>query len=152
MKQQILPMKFARDIYCLYLCGGNNRIMLYFKFKEERTPKPETDKKQSFLGKVADASFGMIAKLIGDANPDLSEHHDKICTWYIEYDDVEYKLVVREIGVDANGNVLFFAPSKRNFGYWCDLDVDIEFYKQHFDLEEITKEEFESLWKSLNDN
>jgi hypothetical protein len=22
MKQQILPMKFARDIYCLYLCGG----------------------------------------------------------------------------------------------------------------------------------
>lgn len=121
--------------------------MLYFKFKEEKTSKPETDKKQSVFWKLADAFLKMLS-----SNPDLEEHRDKICTWYIEYDDVEYKLVVREIGIDANGNVLFFAPSKRNYGYWCDLDVDIEFYKQHFDLVEISKDKFDFLWGPLNDN
>lgn len=121
--------------------------MLYFKFKEEKTSKPETDKKQSVFWKLADAFLKMLS-----SNPDFEEHRDKICSWYIEYDDVEYKLVVREIGVDVDGNVLFLAPSKRNYGYWCDLDVDIEFYKRHFDLVGISKEEFDSLWESLNDN
>ena len=63
--------------------------MLYFKFKEEKTSKPETDKKQSVFWKLADAFLKMLS-----SNPDFEEYRDKICSWYIEYDDVEYEYFI----------------------------------------------------------
>ena len=120
--------------------------MLYFKFEY---PKREiVNEKQS----VWDRVIGLIGDVLGhvfhDCNPDLKANSKRITTWFIEYDDVKYNLPIKEFGIDANGKVLFLAPTKRNRGFWCDEDFDIEFYKEKFDVKFITEEEFYGYWDS----
>ena len=67
--------------------------------------------------------------------------------WLIEYDDVEFHQAVREIGLDTNKNLIVKLPDERNYGYWLDLDCDINFFKK-FNYQLITKKAFDALWNS----
>lgn len=116
--------------------------MLYFKFEEPKRETTNEEKKQSVWDRVFSLIGDGLEHLLGDCNPDLKDNSARITTWYIEYDDVEHNLPIKEFGIDANGKVLFLAPSKRNFGFWCDEDFDIEFYKEKFNIKFITADEF----------
>ena len=116
--------------------------MLYFKFEEPKRETTNEEEKQSVWDRVFSLIGKVLEHLLGDCNPDLTANSARITTWYIEYDDVEHNLPIKEFGIDANGKVLFLAPSKRNFGHWCDEDLDIEFYKEKFDIKFITADEF----------
>lgn len=117
--------------------------MIYFKFKNKNFHQENTEKSYSIWNRF----IRFIGKKI-DCNPDYAVYHRHISTWYIEYDDVKYNLPIKEFGIDINGNILFLAPSKRNYGHWCDLDADIDFYKRKFNITYITAEDFYSYWNS----
>ena len=116
--------------------------MLYFKFEYPKRGTANEEKKQSVWDRVFCLIGDVLEHFWGDCNPDLAANSEHITTWYIEYDDVKYNLPIKEFGIDANGKVLFLAPSKRNRGFWCDEDLNIEYYKEKFDIRFITAEEF----------
>ncbi len=48
------------------------------------------------------------------ANPALEDNIDKVFVWYVEYDTAD-NYTNREIGMDAEENVVFKAPYEDNF-------------------------------------
>ena len=102
--------------------------------------------------------FGLIVCLIEKIftfNKKLPDDVDKVKTWYLEFDD-ENHWASREVGVDENGKVVVLAPYEKNgsleyFGFWCDEDMDIDFYENIIDVKHITKEEFEAVWNSFEE-
>jgi hypothetical protein len=61
-----------------------------------------------------------------------------------ETDEITY--VSREIGLDIKYQVIFVAPTSENYGNWLDTDMRLENFKNAFDIEFITQEEFEKYW------
>ena len=102
--------------------------------------------------------FALIVCLIEKIftfNKKLPDDVDKVKTWYLEFDD-ENHWASREVGVDENGKVVVLAPYEKNgsleyFGFWCDEDMDIDFYENIIDVKHITKEEFEAVWNSFEE-
>ena len=119
--------------------------MIYFKFNEGKFQIDKKEKKSLWHIFIKHMFF-----FIPDSNPDLEANSERISTWYIEYDDVEYNLPIKEFGIDVNGKILFLAPSKKNYGYWCDLDANIDFYQKKFNITYISAEEFYSYWNSFS--
>lgn len=82
-----------------------------------------------------------LSKII-EYKSDMSEY------WLLEItfetDDITY--VSREIGLDINYQVIFVAPSSENYGNWLDTNMGLENFKNAFDIEFITQEEFEKYW------
>lgn len=118
--------------------------MIYFKFNfkpfyQDNVSKQE---KRSFLGRFFSKLYHRL-----EANPDFEEALDFVAEWLIEYDDVEFHQAVREIGFDTNNNLIVKLPDERNYGYWSDLDCDMNFFKK-FNYQLITKETFDFLWNS----
>jgi hypothetical protein len=37
-------------------------------------------------------------------------------------------------------------PYKKNYGYWTDNNMLLDDFRKHFEVSEITKEEFERQW------
>ena len=102
--------------------------------------------KRSFLGRLFSKLFHRL-----EANPDFEESIDFVAEWLIEYDDVEFHQAVREMGFDTNKNLIVKLPDERNYGYWSDLDCDINFFKK-FNYQLIMKETFDFLWNSTRHN
>lgn len=73
--------------------------------------------------------------------------------WALEfkYNDWTYKYEVeREIGLNENKIPILKLPNTKNeLGYWMDEDLDYDYFKNHFNSEEISKEDFYNLWNSL---
>lgn len=118
--------------------------MIYFKFNCKPFSQDNVDKlaRRSFLGRFFSKLFHRL-----EANPDFEEAIDFVAEWLIEYDDVEFHQAVREIGFDTNKNLIVKLPDERNYGYWSDLDCDMNFFKK-FNYQLITKEAFDFLWNS----
>lgn len=87
--------------------------------------------------------FGLLGKL------SLNENI-KVKYWFLEfeYNDWNYKYEVkREIGLDENKNPILKLPNDKNeLGFWMDEDVDYEYFRNHFETEEISPENFEKFW------
>ncbi|MCR5606488.1 MAG: hypothetical protein K6F69_06710 [Treponema sp.] len=131
--------------------------MIYFKFRHN-VQKDVIEKEES-VPKWNQISFWdivflplcfflcfceKISSLTRSYNPKL----ENVDVWYVEYDEDEYNVVMREIGIDVNGNVVWKAPWKDFLGLWTDEDFNIDFYRERFGFEMISKEEFEELWNS----
>lgn len=101
--------------------------MIYFKFHFKPFCHDDASKqeKRSFLGRLFSKLFHCL-----EANPDFEESIDFVAEWLIEYDDVEFHQAVREMGFDTNKNLIVKLPDERNYGYWSDLDCDINFFKK----------------------
>ncbi len=79
---------------------------------------------------------------IPSANPDVEHLFPDIKKWMLEVDDDGSPM--REIAIDAAGNVLFRTPNGKNFGFWTDSDAEFA----ASDLEPISPEEFNRLWNA----
>lgn len=87
-----------------------------------------------------------LTRFIPRANPDFDGKIDEVTQWLLEFVD---DLPNREIGLNANGDVIVKMPDERNYGYWTDNNLTLPDFRQHFDVTEIPKEHFRELWKSF---
>ena len=76
---------------------------------------------------------------------DFEQLYEDVHQWYLEYDELN-KETCREIGIDSYNRVIVKAPYSNNYGYWADNNMTIEKYSSYFDIEYISKEDFESMW------
>lgn len=118
--------------------------MIYFNFKDNCEGKPLNSR--SLLRHLI---LRIISKIIPIANPDFEDKIGYVYKWYLEYDDVNYDEVLREIGLNANGEIILKMPDKRNFGFWMDTNLKFKDFKDKFDIEMITEQEFNDLWNSV---
>lgn len=85
-------------------------------------------------------------------NPDFEGEIKKVEIWLLEFKYNEWNYtneVNREIGLDSAGNVIVKMPYENNYGFWTDEDVDYEYFKNKFKIQEIPKDYFEKMWNSL---
>ena len=81
--------------------------------------------------------------------PYRPNEQDKVRYWLLEFeiDDYGESEIKREIGLDENKVPILKLPNERNeLGYWMDEDVDYDYFKNHFEVKEISKEHFLKLW------
>lgn len=113
--------------------------MIYIKFDIEIKSRQETNLNK-FIKKILNFVFPL-------SNPDFENEIKFVKTWYLEFlDDVT--IPTREIGIDSNGNTIMLMPFKNNYGYWVDNNLKINDFKGHFNVKNITKEEFDSRWNN----
>ncbi len=113
--------------------------MIYFKFK--RVPCNKGSQRNILLRILSKIYVSL------SANPDFEDKIKYVALWVLEYDNENNNVVNREIGLDVNGKIIVRMPDERNYGYWSDTNCDLEFFLKE-GIEEISQEEFESLWKS----
>ena len=121
--------------------------MLYFKFNKKtfRGEAPIRKRKKTLWGKFMDKLYRM-----GRSNPDFDHKIVYVAKWYIEYDNREdYDTSCREIGLDANNKVIVKMPDDNNYGFWLDTNATLQDFKDKFDIEMITEQEFNDLWNSV---
>ena len=112
----------------------------YIKFKAPETGIKKTPEN---IGK-------RIAKPISTedipiANPDFENKIDKVSTWLIEFEADSY-YPNREIGLDSLDKPILIMPWQKNYGYWTDNNLTIEVFRSHFNITDISKNEFERYW------
>lgn len=117
--------------------------MLYFKFIEPK--KISSTEKDGIFWIVLSKILSM---LIPKSNPDFDKEIDLAYEWYIEYNDTE-NYIEREIGLDENRNVILKMPYKKNYGFWLDTDLEINYFFTHFKAESISENEFSKKWDEL---
>ena len=135
--------------------------MLYFKFNYniniEKTPQLH---KSNLLFSVSYGTFLFLLLILfiwilnkiynlGRAFP---SDIDSVDTWYIEFDDQEYNVAIREVGLDKDGRYAVIAPYKDYLGFWCDEDFNFDFYNTIVGVEEISKEQFEQVWNAFSED
>lgn len=132
--------------------------MLYFKFNEKIENPEFINYEPTFKERILVALFSPL-KLLLWLDEKLTPPKDcfptdvfSVDTWYIEYDEQEYNIAVREIGLDKDGRYAIMAPFKDSNFFWWDEDCDFAFYKNTFDIQMITKEEFEHVWNSYSED
>jgi len=84
------------------------------------------------------------------ANPHFDKQIENVKEWYLEYDN-ENNFTNREIGFDFLGNPIVIMPWKNNYGYWIDIDVELEYFFSNFNAKVIDKSEFDHSWKGFED-
>ncbi|MFK7815872.1 MAG: hypothetical protein AB8B92_06005, partial [Gammaproteobacteria bacterium] len=77
---------------------------------------------------------------IREANPNYKNKMHLVSTWLIEFVDENPR---REIGLDADQNPVLAGPTTRDYGFWCDNNMEYKDFKGEL----IAKEVFESSWK-----
>ena len=144
--------------------------MIYFKFKKGIIHNQEYLSNQEKESKETKSTFkdyfmmipiffliiiGLIVELfekIFSINQYLIDDVDSVDTWYIEFDDQEYNVAIREVGLDKDGRYAVVAPYKDYLGFWCDEDFGFDFYNTIVGVEEISKEEFEQVWNAFSED
>ena len=116
-----------------------NNIMIFIKIKQESKPRMERGAK-----KMIRSFFEWI---LPKANPDFENKIQLVIFWLIEFPG-EDAMPVREIGLNDAGDVIVKMPDESNFGYWVDNNLTFRDFKKLFQIEYVTAEYFEKLWKS----
>ena len=115
--------------------------MIYFGFSNKDNQNCK-ERDNSFFVKLL---ISVLSFFIPNANPDFEQLYEDVHQWYLEYDELN-KETCREIGIDSYNRVIVKAPYSNNYGYWADNNMTIEKYSSYFDIEYISKEDFESMW------
>jgi hypothetical protein len=105
----------------------------------------ETGDKSSFKHSIKNLAITILTKIFPVANPDFEDKIDDVKYWLVEC-DVASGAPEREIGIDENGRVILKMPYKENCGSWTDNNLLLKDFKEHFEVREITKEDFEQKW------
>jgi hypothetical protein len=85
-------------------------------------------------------------KIFPMANPDFDHLYRDVRLWWLEIDAEQ--LPTRELGFDAQGELIVAAPIGPNYGFWTDSGEPIE----SGDYQEIEATDFEKVWEEFNGN
>jgi hypothetical protein len=77
---------------------------------------------------------------IDSANPTYRRRRHLVRWWVIEFDEAGSPW--REIGLAADGSIVFAGPSANDYGFWLDTDMKYA----DFSGDPVTREYFEALW------
>lgn len=106
-------------------------LFVYYSFPAFRT-KPRNVKRLTPLDKF-------IAKMY-ETHP-----FDKVEVWHIEFHK-ELNTVTRELGFDGSGELIYLAPTQRNFGFWSDTNITLAEYERFYP-DTISKTRFNRLFR-----
>jgi hypothetical protein len=112
----------------------------YIKFSNPATRL--TSRKKNWWGTITEA---LLISFIPQANPDFEKKIENVEQWLIEFENGN-QYPNREIGLDILQQPIMIMPWRNNYGYWTDNNLLIKDFKSHFNIVEITKEEFENHW------
>lgn len=124
--------------------------MRYIKITMNKPSGNTINFKTPLYLKILSRFFDLFAS---KQNPDFEGEIKKVEIWLLEFKYNEWNYtdeVNREIGLDSAGNVIVKMPDENNYGFWTDEDVDYEYFKNKFKIQEIPKEYFEKMWNSLH--
>lgn len=91
---------------------------------------------------IFDKLVRFIYSLVPNSNPRYQQKYYLLHEWFIEFDN-EGK-VLRELGLDEKGKVLFSSPNKQNPGFWIESKMTFK----DFEDNELSSEDFTTLWKN----
>lgn len=143
--------------------------MIYLKFKkgikhtsEYSINTEENNKSSDFKSRISAILFMIVLPfltiiagiyaLFEKIFKRIPDDVESVDTWYIEFDDQEYNVAIREVGLDKDGRYAVIAPYKDYLGFWCDEDFNFDFYNTIVGVEEISKEEFEQVWNAFSED
>lgn len=108
--------------------------------------------KQGFSNRLfSNLITNILTKVIPKANPDFEDKIDAVKHWFVECES-ETGIPQREIGFDEQGRSIVKMPFRKNYGYWTDNNLQLEEFREDFEVSEIPKEVFEQQWNLFNDN
>ena len=115
--------------------------MVYICFSvKSNFKKQEFYAKHNCWNRIGGLVSNFLCKILPRTNPDYSSGIiDAVEYWYVEYDE-EKGLTCREIGLNAEKQLIFKAPYKKNLGFWCDEDLSLDDYSK-FCYKHISKSE-----------
>ena len=115
----------------------------YIKFDEPIKENP-TIQDGRVKGKLTSLFVKAMSSILPLANPDFEDQIGNVRTWLVEFEDDG--VPAREIGLDETGKVIMIMPSDDNCGYWIDNNLTLADFPNHFQVTDITREEFEIYW------
>jgi hypothetical protein len=118
---------------------------IYIRFDAPQR-KSETAKVGLIKSVLKKTLISVLTTIIPKANPDFEEKIENVKYWLVELES-ETGIPQREIGIDAGNKVIMIMPYKNNYGYWTDNNLLLDDFKEHFNVSEISKENFEQLWE-----
>jgi hypothetical protein len=104
---------------------------------------PTRTSKDGGPGWVISLAAGFLCGVLPAANPDFDHVYDRVVAFHIELDSDGFP--EREVGIDANGQVLAIAPWRKNVGLILDTDGTFDPSK----YERISAEQFQREWESF---
>jgi|GEM_PF-410677 hypothetical protein len=92
------------------------------------------------------AIVNALTKVLPLANPDFDNRIEDVMYWLVEF-DTDSGIPQREIGIDSQGRAIMKMPHNKNYGFWTDNNLLLEDFKKHFNVSEISKNNFEETWE-----
>ena len=90
----------------------------------------------------------VLSVFIPKANPDYDPLIDNVSQWLLEI-NAKDGIPNREIGLNENRQTIMIMPLRGNYGYWSDNNITLEYFKEHFKVVDISKNEFDSRWNAF---
>jgi len=122
---------------------GSMSECIYIKFSD--TPAtPEERKEFRRMSRIMYAIFFFIPK----ANPEYEHLINDVAEWLLEIDSAD-NLPIREVAKDSNGKTLFIMPWRRDYGFYTDNTMKLDFFIEHHQAIVIDKTEFDKNWNEF---
>lgn len=118
---------------------------IYIKFKVRKSASQSEDKPMNWVKKNLRKFVKTLTTIIPTANPDFDDKIDDVNEWLIEIDE-ETGEPKRELGVDSKGQTIAIMPFNRNYGYWTDLNLNLDDFVDDFNATRIESKEFNNRW------
>ncbi len=91
----------------------------------------------------------LVGLFIPRVNKNLDEVQHRISTWRIAFSGDGQ--VAREVALDRNGDPVFAAPTNSNYGFWGDVGMSIEDFRESFEVKTITAPSFDNVFRRYQD-
>jgi len=118
--------------------------LIYIKFNDPKTASSNSDSNESKVHKFV---AYILEKIIPKTNPNFDDLIDQVNYWKIEY-NTEKHWTNREMGFDSSGKLIVAMPLAENYGFWSDLQMELEDFNK-FDIKEIEPKEFIKEWNEF---
>ena len=83
----------------------------------------------------------LLSKILPCANPEFEKLYEQVEKWYLEIDS-KSRIVKREIGINAEDELIVIGPFESNRGLWTDSNIRIN----PDDFEGLSAYEFSKCW------
>jgi len=82
-----------------------------------------------------------------EANKGYRGNWERLDHWWVEFPADDNGEPWREIGFDAEGVAIVAGPSRRNYGFWCDMEMTLADFQQRDEhLVAVSRQDFEDAW------
>src|SRR5690349_16007410 len=95
------------------------RTYIQFQMSQKSLNKEE---ESLFSRSIKNVTVSVLSRVFPVANPDFESKIEEVQHWLVEC-NTESGIPLREVGLNANGQVILKMPFKDNYGYWTDNNL-----------------------------